>query len=437
MRLRNGFRRPNRPVLLAVIAALTVTVGGLARAELPAGNSSGAAAPHDVAPSTSTMFDHQPALLVVGDSYATGYPDMIAEKMGWSLSLDVQSGTGFLPHTDTPSPAHAPFIDRLDRDASTYHADYVLIDGGRNDLNSPSDQVVDAAQKYISGVRAAWPKAKVVVILPAFATTGASPNYPAIADGMRHAADEVGGYVIDPAEQRWYTDVVAKYLLGQDGQNLNYNGDVYYAGKIGANLTQMFDRKPMMLVVGDSFAGGTGDPNFPTYPTVIAREKGWNVAVDAAGGSGFVHRVPDAVPPSEPFIDRLAADAAIYHRRMDYVVIDGGRGDLYDPPEPVLAAADDYIKKVRAAWPNAKIVVVLPSYAVRDVPVNYPVLAQGLRSSAESVGAQVIDPIAQHWYRDVDVKQLLWKDGVNLNGEGNAYYAAKIIQNLARMGIAS
>jgi lysophospholipase L1-like esterase len=436
MFMRNELRMSRRLILTAVIAALALTVGGLAYAGLPT-RAGRAAAPRDVVPSTSTMFDHQPALLVVGDSYAAAYPDLVADKLGWSLSTDVQDGTGFVSHTDNPSPAHAPFIDRLDRDASTYHADYVLIDGGRNDLSAPPEQVLPAAEEYINDVHSRWPKAKIIVILPAFAASDESANYPALADGLRRTADALGAYVVDPVAQRWYTDVEAKFLLGQDGRHLNFNGDTYYADKIIANLTQMFDHKPTLLLIGDSFAGGTGDPSFPTYPNLVARKEGWNLGLDAQGGTGFFHRVDNATPPGVPFMERLDRDAAIYRYRVDYVLIDGGRSDLFDPPEPVLAAADEYIKKVRSIWQNAKIIIVLPSYVTRDVASNYPVLAQGLRGTAESVGAQVIDPVAQRWYRGGDVKRLLWKDGVNLSGEGNAYYSDKVIENLTRMGVAS
>ena len=49
----------------------------------------------------------------------------------------------------------------------------------------------------------------------------------------------------------------------------------------------------------------------------------------------------------------------------------------------------------------------------------------------------MIDPVAQRWYRDVDVKPLLWLDGIHLNGDGETYYADKIIENLKQMGFAS
>ncbi len=433
MPAHSGIRGRRRLILCAVVAALALTVGVLIDAGLPDGGSNAATAPTNVVPSPSTMFDHQRALLVVGDSYAAAYPGLVADKMGWSLSADVQDGTGFVSRTSS----HAPFIERLDRDAATYHADYVLIDGGRNDLGLPPEDVVPAAESYLNDVHARWPTAKIIVVLPALAVPDDSTNYDAVADGLRRAAEAIGAEVIDPLAQRWYTDVEAKFLLNQDGRHLNYNGDTYYADKIVANLTQMFDDKPTLLVVGDSFAGGTGDPGFPTYPNLVARKEGWNLALDAEGGTGFLHRMEDAVPPGVPFTDRLDRDAAIYHRRVDYVLIDGGRADLFDPVEPVLAAADEYVKKVRSIWPTARIVVVLPSYVTREAANNYPAVAQGLRGTAESVGAQVIDPVAQRWYRGGDLKRLLWKDGVNLNGDGNAYYAAKIIENLTRLGVAS
>lgn len=425
-------------MLLIVTAALTVTVGVMTYLELPKASSvPGRSAPRDVVPAQATMFDRRPTLLVVGDSYASSYPDMVADALGWNLAVDIQDGTGFVDHAAEPSPAHAPFIERLDRDATTYHVDYVLVDGGRNDLDAPPEQVLQAADHYVNEAHARWPKAKIVTVLPVFAAAPAPANYPPLAEGLRRAVESVGGYLIDPLAQGWYTDVVAKNQLALDGRHLNFNGETYYTAKILANLTQMFGTKPTMLVVGDSFAGGTGNANVTAYPALVARKEGWDVAVDAQGGTGFVHRADTAVPPGVPFIDRLAFDAAIYRYRVDYVLIDCGRGDLVDQPEQVAAAGSEYLQKVRSDWPNAKIVVVLPSYVTAEVASTYPALAQGISRAAEDVGAQVIDPVAEHWYRGDGLKKLLWTDGANLNGDGNVYYADKIIENLTRMGIAS
>ena len=71
----------------------------------------------------------------------------------------------------------------------------------------------------------------------------------------------------------------------------------------------MFPDKPTLLVVGDSYAGGV-DPRAVNYPQLVADEMGWNLALDAQGGTGFVHGIDNLSPPRVPFIDRLDRDAA-------------------------------------------------------------------------------------------------------------------------------
>ena len=430
MSLRNTLRGCHRGIQVTVVGALVSVVGGLVYYELP-----GTDRPHspaelrNVAADVSTMFDYKPTLLVVGDSFAVTYPDLVADKMGWNLALDAQGGTGFVHGVDDASPPHRRFIDRLDRDAATYHVDYVLIDGGRSDVGEPPEQVVAAADEYIKNTQSHWPKAKIILMLPAYATPDVAANYPAVAEGLRRAAESAGAYVVDPVAQRWYSDIDVKPLLLQDGIDLNDYGQTYYAKKIVENLKQMFPDKPTLLVVGDSDAGGV-DSRIVNYPQLVADKMGWNLALDAQGGTGFVHGVDDASPPHRPFIDRLDRDAATYQYHVDYVLIDGGRNDLGESPERAAAAADEYVKKVHSHWPDAKIILMLPAYATPDAPANYPAVAEGLRRAAESVGAHVIDPVAQRWYRDVDVKPLARLDGVDLNGDGQIYYAKKIVDNL-------
>jgi hypothetical protein len=107
-----------------------------------------------------------------------------------------------------------------------------------------------------------------------------------------------------------------------------------------------------------------------------------------------------------------------------------------EPPEQVVAAADEYITNVHSKWPKARIIVLLPAYATPDVAANYPAVAEGLRRTAEGVGAYVIDPVEQGWYRDIDVRSLQ-KDRSHLNDHGEVYYARQVIANLRRMGSTS
>ena len=427
----------SRGIRSAAVVALTAIVVTLANQEvrIPA-PPRGQTEPHHVATTASMTFDHKPTLLVVGDAYGATYPDSIADKMGWSLVADIRDGTGFVAGGDADPTGGSPFGARLAGDAAAYHVDYVLVDGGRNDLDLPPERVVAAADEYLGGVHSRWPRAKIILILPNYATAAPNDSYPAVAQGLRDSAASVGAFVIDPVAQRWYSDVDAKGLVWRE-THLNSAGDSYYGDRIVENLRQMFDPKPTLLVAGDSFAAGVGDPNNPTYPYVVANRMGWNLALDAQGGTGFASGIDSLSPPTVPFIDRLDRDAATYTHHVDYVLIDGGRVDLGLPAERVVAAADEYVKKVRSDWQNARIVIILPSYPTPVAPDGYSAVAQGLRSAAESVAADVIDPTAQHWYRGIDGKTLMWRDGVHLNAIGETYYADKIIGNLKRMGLAS
>jgi hypothetical protein len=193
------------------------------------------------------------------------------------------------------------------------------------------------------------------------------------------------------------------------------------------SLSTMFDYAPTLLAVGDSSA----------TPFLVTDKVGWSLARDIQNGTGFVRGVENASPPRVPFIDRLDQDAANYY--VDYVLVNAGRSDLSEPPERVVAAVGDYIKKVHLLWPFAKVIIVLPAPvpSPQDVAPNYPAMAEGIRPTAESLGAFVIDPVAQHWFSDVDMYQLLDENGRRLNYNGEAYIANKIVENLQQMGFVS
>lgn len=242
MSTRNMLRGAHPGIIkVTAVVALASTIGGLAWYELrstePPRSQIEA---HDVAPLVSMKFDYKPTLLVVRDSYVVTYPDLVAERMGWSLAFDGQGGTGFVRGTNMHDPARVPFIDRLDGDAATYHVDYVLIDGGRNDLGESVDSVVAAVDEYVKKVRSDWPAAKIVIMLPPSATPDETANYPAVADGLRRTAESVGAYVIDPVAQGWYRDIDGKPVLWQDGIPLDGDvGETYIADKVVKNLKRM------------------------------------------------------------------------------------------------------------------------------------------------------------------------------------------------------
>ncbi|MEB3980334.1 SGNH/GDSL hydrolase family protein [Mycobacterium sp. 663a-19] len=187
----------------------------------------------------------------------------------------------------------------------------------------------------------------------------------------------------------------------------------------------MFDYKPTLLAVGDW--------STPFIPYLVTETLGWKLVLAAQGGTGFIRGTDNPSPLRVPFIDGLDQDAATYY--VDHVLIDGGRNDIGEPPERVTAAADEYLKKVHSVWPYAKLIVVLPAPVAPEVAPNYPAVADGLRQAAGSLGAYVIDPVAQQWYLGVDMKPLLSPDGLHLNDNGEVYYASKIVASLRQLGL--
>ncbi|MDT5009062.1 MAG: hypothetical protein QOH57_679 [Mycobacterium sp.] len=215
--------------------------------------------------------------------------------------------------------------------------------------------------------------------------------------------------------------------------------DAATAAPHGSPVAQdaLYQRNPTLLVVTDSM-GAPPDPTITTaYPDVLAEKMGWNVVVDSVGGRGFMPNdlsnvgINRLVPP---VMETLKYDADQY--RADYVLVDTGRNDLGGKePGDVTAAADQYLTALRAAYPNAKIIVMLPSYISPLKADLYPLVGQPLRQSAERIGAMVLDPVSENWYEGVDLKPFLYKDNFHLNDAGAQFYAQKIIDGLGKLGI--
>ncbi|MGV9793133.1 SGNH/GDSL hydrolase family protein [Gordonia sp. NPDC003422] len=191
---------------------------------------------------------------------------------------------------------------------------------------------------------------------------------------------------------------------------------------------------PTLLVVGDSFAAGTGDPEVALYPRLVADRLGWNVRVDGVGATGFVSPgVRGSTAPPRRFIDRIEADHKNFN--VDLILVDGGRNDLGRHPREVIAAMELYFDQLRQFWREAKVIIMAPSYVSPRIADNYPALAGALRQIASRIDASIIDPVALGWYRGVNLAPLFGPDGVHLNSPGNVYYADKIVEQLRALGL--
>jgi len=123
----------------------------------------------------------RPSVLFIGDSYTGGnglkemsYGCMAAVRMGWLCDLAAVPGTGYIsggPANRTTIPYIGPstsFVERIPKLAAVYHPDIVVLDGGRNDIFAPREDVFAAMSGTIGEVRRAWPAATIIFIRPRF-----------------------------------------------------------------------------------------------------------------------------------------------------------------------------------------------------------------------------------------------------------------------------
>ena len=174
------------------------------------------------------------------------------------------------------------------------------------------------------------------------------------------------------------------------------------------------------------------------YQDVLGDELGWDIISDAVPARGYsatdlnVIGIDRVVPP---VISTLGYDAE--HYKPDFVYVDLGRNDLGKDPAVVEPAMVDYLTKLRDSYPRAVITVVLPCPMESNPKVlgTWPVLTPKIRTAAEGIGAQVLDPLTEGWYRTVDLIPMQLEDHVHLNSRGAEFYGKKVAQVLRSRGI--
>lgn len=199
------------------------------------------------------------------------------------------------------------------------------------------------------------------------------------------------------------------------------------------------DALPAVLWIGDGYVAGSAEIGPATaYPSLVCRRLGWACNVDAQDTTGFLNAGnPGAVGglPTATFIDRLPATIDNFYG--DIVVVDGGREDLSYPTEELAGAIDGYLRAVRAAWPQARLVVVVPEVIGSGPAEGYSALAASIGTTATDVDATVIDPVALGWFDDVaDPGTLVSADGRAPSALGNAYLAGRFETEYVALGLA-
>lgn len=180
------------------------------------------------------------------------------------------------------------------------------------------------------------------------------------------------------------------------------------------------------LWLGDSYTLGTGAANAAQGEACLTSTAlGWNCRLDAEGGAGYVYK--GSIAGNKPLPARLAETRSAYSD-PDVVLVDAGRNDGTLPAAEVRSAASKYLTAVRAAWPNARLVLITPYYMTSTG--EFGPLPALYRARAKELHAQVIDPIAEGWISPAKTGSLTIADKVHPTPAGHQWIAQHLAADL-------
>jgi lysophospholipase L1-like esterase len=175
-----------------------------------------------------------------------------------------------------------------------------------------------------------------------------------------------------------------------------------------------------LLVIGDSYVAGTRyNSANAEWPYVIGREMGWKVVADGVAGSGYIEG-----GESVPFLSRIADLAAGVD--PDTVILAGGYHDVANGHtiREIVHAVSLTLNRVRAAFPEAKVVVFSP-WSPELPSMELLALADELKSLANTQGIGFID-VTRYVNGD---PALLGADAEHPNDAGHRLIALRVIES--------
>lgn len=186
--------------------------------------------------------------------------------------------------------------------------------------------------------------------------------------------------------------------------------------------TATSEKPPIPItVIGDSYTGGSHMSDYNrNWPFQVATElynRGTQVelVVSGEGGSGYVTRGADNTIFPEEALKRTNPDSPV-------VIVFGGRNDM---GTDVTAAARETYANIKKVAPNAKLIVIGPSWVNDAVPPDLVLIRDQVRREALAAGATFVDPVADRWFFGPD-SALIGSDGVHPTAAGHVYLTDKI-----------
>ena len=184
---------------------------------------------------------------------------------------------------------------------------------------------------------------------------------------------------------------------------------------------------------GDSLMGGTGaSPRRPVMARIAAARLGWDVEVDAWGGTGYT---TGGARPA--YLDRLRAPGAMTGT-YDVVLLEGGTNDARaaGDPDRVRKAVEQVVAEVRRRQPQAQI-VLMGAYdppAGGAVHPGRTVVDEVVEDVAKDEGLPFFSPLSGGWTED-QPPSFLHPDRLHPTEEGYAVMGVRLTEELAALDL--
>lgn len=183
------------------------------------------------------------------------------------------------------------------------------------------------------------------------------------------------------------------------------------------------------LFFGDSLMNGTGSrPTRPVMARVAARSLGWDVTVDAFGGTGYT----TGGQKGRPYLDRLK-EPGLLSSRYDVVLVEGGTNDRAADLGVLHARATETVQYVRQRLPGTTLVLMgaFDPKGRRSDPRRIGVDGV-LKAVAREQGVPFFSPISGGWTKGQGAR-FLSPDGLHPSTYGYGVMGARLAQALKQV----
>ena len=186
------------------------------------------------------------------------------------------------------------------------------------------------------------------------------------------------------------------------------------------------------LFFGDSLMNGTGSrPSRPVMARVAARRLGWDITVDAVGGTGYT----TGGQHGKPYLDRLSRPGVL-SPAYDVVLIEGGTNDKAADAATMQERTSATVSYVRSRLPTATIVLMGAynppgrRYDARRVTIDAVI-----RTIAVEQSLPYFSPISGRWTKGQGGR-FLCADGLHPSTYGYGVMGARLVSALRAAHVA-